>query len=97
MLVYLRGGPAQTKLRAATLRQMLWNQLSISPSHSLLTPGQPALAPKTLDRVATGLPIVKTVTLQAERPSHAAYNSQSKDAEGLEEPSEQGQATTPEH
>ena len=42
--VYLRDGPAQTILRAATLRQKLQAKLSISPSHSILTPGQPVPA-----------------------------------------------------
>ena len=41
MLVHLRDGSAQTILRAATLRQKLQIQLSISPSHSILPPGQP--------------------------------------------------------
>ena len=44
MLVYLRDRPAQTILRAATLRQKLQAKLSISPSHSILTPGQPVPA-----------------------------------------------------
>ena len=43
MLVYLRGGSARTIVRAATLSQKLRIQLSISPSHSILTPGQPVL------------------------------------------------------
>ena len=42
--VYLRDGSAQTILRAATLRQKLKTKLSISPSHSILTPGQPVPA-----------------------------------------------------
>ena len=41
MLVYLRDGPAQTIVRAATQIQTLEIKLSISPSHSILTPGQP--------------------------------------------------------
>ena len=41
MRVYLRDRSAQTILRAATLRQKLQIQLSISPSHSILTPGRP--------------------------------------------------------
>ena len=97
MLVYVRDGPAQAGFRPATLRQNLWIKLSFSSSHILLTPGQPALAPVRPGRVATGLPIVKTLTRQEQRPSHAAYDSQSRDAEGLDEPSEQGQATKPEH
>ena len=97
MLVCVRDGPAQTGFRPATLRQNLWIKLSFSSGHSLLAPGQPAVVPMTSGRVATGLPIVKTVMQQAERPSHAAYNSQRRDAERLEEPSEKGQATKPEH
>ena len=41
MRVYLRDGSAQTSLRAATLRYKLQIKLSISPSHSILTPGRP--------------------------------------------------------
>ena len=41
MLMYLRDGSAQTILRAAILRQKLQIKLSTSPSHSVLTPGQP--------------------------------------------------------
>ena len=40
MRVYLRDGSTQTILHAATLRQKLQIKLSISPSHSILTPGQ---------------------------------------------------------
>ena len=43
-IVYLRDGSAHTILRAATLRQKLQIQLSISPSHSILTPGRPVPA-----------------------------------------------------
>ena len=45
MLTYLRDGVARTRARAATLRQKLQIELSISPSRSILTPGQrvPAL------------------------------------------------------
>ena len=39
MRVYLWDGSAQTILRAATLRYKLQIKLSISPSHSILTPG----------------------------------------------------------
>ena len=42
--VYLRDGSAPTILRAATLRWKLQIQLSISPSHRILTPGQPVPA-----------------------------------------------------
>ena len=41
MLVYLR---AQTIVHAATQTQKQQTQLATSPSHSLLTPGQPVLA-----------------------------------------------------
>ena len=62
MRVYLRDGSAQTILRAATLRQKLQIQLSISPSHSILTPGQPipalTLKCQAPGRVATGVPIL---------------------------------------
>ena len=44
MRVYLRDASAQTIKRAATLRQKLQTKLSISPSHSILTPGQPVPA-----------------------------------------------------
>ena len=43
-LVYLRDGSAQTTLRAATLRQKLQITRSVSPSHSILTPGRPVPA-----------------------------------------------------
>ena len=54
---------AQTSVPAATLRYKLQIKLPISPSHSILTPGQP-VPPLTLqlpvpDRVATGVPILK--------------------------------------
>ena len=60
MQVYLKDGSAQTILRAATLRQKLQTKISISPSHSILIPGQPVPA-LTLNRqapgtVATGVP-----------------------------------------
>ena len=44
MPVYLGNGSARTILRVATLRQKLQIKLSISPSHSILTPGQPVPA-----------------------------------------------------
>ena len=40
-LVYLSYGSAQITLRAVTLRKNLQIKLSTSPSHSILTPGQP--------------------------------------------------------
>ena len=65
MLVYLRDGSAQTIMRAATLRQKLQIQLSISPSHSILTLGRPVpaltLSRQAADRVATGVPILKSL------------------------------------
>ena len=61
MRVYLRDGSPQTVLRAATLRWKLQIKLSISPSHSILTPGQPVQAltlyRRAPGRVATGVPI----------------------------------------
>ena len=55
MLVYLRGGSA----RAATLRQKSQVNLSISPSRSMLTQGQPVpaltLYRQAPGRVATGV------------------------------------------
>ena len=53
MRVYLRDGSAKTILRAATLRYKLQTKLSISPSDTLLTPGQPVPA-LTLKRQAPG-------------------------------------------
>ena len=44
MPVCLRDGSAPTILRAATLRRKMQTKLSISPSHSILTPGQPVPA-----------------------------------------------------
>ena len=41
MPVYVRDGSAQTIVRAVTLRQKLQIKRSTSPSHSILTPGQP--------------------------------------------------------
>ena len=65
MQVYLRDGPAQTILRAATLRKKLQIQLSISPSYSILILGQPvpAMTPKCQapGRVAAGVPIFKSL------------------------------------
>ena len=65
MLVYLRDGPAQTSLRAATLTKKLQIKLSISPSHSILTPNRliPAqtLQHQASGREATGVPIFKSL------------------------------------
>ena len=65
MRVYFRDGSAQTTLRAATPRSKMQIKRSISPSHSILTPGQP-LPALTLERqapgrVATGVPIFKSL------------------------------------
>ena len=63
MRVYLRDGSAQTT--AVTLRQKLQIKLSISPVHSILTPGQPVsaliLERQAPGRVATGVPIFKSL------------------------------------
>ena len=54
-----------TILRAVTLRQRLQIQLSTSPSHSILTPGQPVpaltLQRQAPGRLATGVPILKSL------------------------------------
>ena len=79
MQVYLRDGSAQTILRAATLRKKLQTKLSISPSHSKLTPGQPVptltLYRQAPGRVATGVPIFKSlVWLDPEKiPSQVGF------------------------
>ena len=44
MPVYFVDGSAQTVVRAATLRHKLQIKLAASPSHSVLTPGQPVPA-----------------------------------------------------
>ena len=65
MLVYPRDGSAQTTVLTATLRQKLHIQLSISPGHSILTPGQPVpaltLYRQAPGRVATGVSILKSL------------------------------------
>ena len=65
MLVYLKDGSAQTILRVATLRQKSQIKLSISPSHSILTPGRPVpeltLYRQAPSRVATGVPSFKSL------------------------------------
>ena len=43
--VHVRDASAQTAVRAATLREKMPIKLTISPSHSALTPGQPVLTP----------------------------------------------------
>ena len=58
-------GSVQIILRAATLRYKLQTKLSISPSHSILTPGQPVpaltLQHQAPGRVVTGVPILKSL------------------------------------
>ena len=65
MLVYLRDGSAETVACSATLRQNLQIKLSIPPSHSILTLGQPVPALTLLHqvpgRVATGVQIFKSL------------------------------------
>ena len=65
MPAYLRDGSAQTIVRATTLRQKLQIQLSISPSHSILTPGRPVPAltlwRQAPGRVVTGVPIFESL------------------------------------
>ena len=65
MLVYLRDGSAQTRVRAVTLRYKLQIKLSTSPSHSMLTPGQPVpaltLQHQAPGKVATRVPIFKSL------------------------------------
>ena len=53
MIVYLRDASAQTVVCAATLRWKLQIKLSVSPHHSILTPGKPVSA-LILYRQATG-------------------------------------------
>ena len=63
MLVYLRDRSAQTSLHAATLRQKLHIKLSTSPSHRILTLGQPiptqTLKCQVPGRVTTGVLMFK--------------------------------------
>ena len=65
MLTHLRDGSAQTNVHAATLAQKLQIQLSVSPSHSILTPSKPvpalALFRQASGRVATGVSMLKSV------------------------------------
>ena len=72
MLVYLRDQSAQTIIRSVTLRQKLQIQLSISPSRSILTSGQPVPA-RNLKRQSPGRDrlgslVVKTSASGAEDP-----------------------------
>ena len=61
----IRGGPAQTIVRAADLIQTLLTKLAISPRPSILTQGQPVLAlilhRQAPGRVATRVPISKSL------------------------------------
>ena len=63
-LVYLRERPAQTIVRAATLRQNLQIKLATSPSHSILTLGRPipalTLYRQAPGRAATRVPMFKS-------------------------------------
>ena len=65
MRVYLRDGSAQTIQCPATLRKKLQIKVSISPTHSILTPGQPVpvltLLRQAPGKVATGVPIFKSL------------------------------------
>ena len=64
-LAYLKDRSAQTVVLAATLRQRLKIKLSISPSHRKLISGEPdpalTVQQQTPDRVATGVPIFKSL------------------------------------
>ena len=66
MLVYLKDGSAQTIVRAATLRHKLQVKHSISPTHIILTPGQPVPALTSSDRSHNQLPC-QPVLLQTAR------------------------------
>ena len=61
VLVYLRDGSAQTIAHAATQRKKSHIKLSISPSHSILTPDQPVpvliLNHEASGRVVTRVPV----------------------------------------
>ena len=70
MPAYFRDGSAQTILCAATLRQKLQIQLSTSPSHSILTPGQPVPAP----------------TLQPRAPGQGSHRSANFEVTGMTQP-----------
>ena len=65
MLAYIRDGSAQAMVCAATLRPKLQIKLSISPSHNMLTQGQPvlrlALKLKVTGREAISLPVIKSL------------------------------------
>ena len=88
MRVYLREGSAQTILRAATLRWKLQIQLSISPSHSILTPGRPVplecqfkVTDMTRPRKNPGVSGIRTrdLPLSRRKPYHQASEAVSGD------------------
>ena len=65
MFQYLRDRSARTTVWAVVLRQTLQVSLSISPSHSILTPGQPVpadpITPGAWQGIATGVAILKSL------------------------------------
>ena len=65
MPMYLKDGSASTSLRAAALIKTMQMKLAFSPSHSLMTPGQPiltlALKRRVPDRVSTRVPIFHVI------------------------------------
>ena len=85
MLVYLRDGAAQTTVHAVTLRQHLQIKLSIPPSHSILTSGQPVpaltLFRQAPGRVATGVPaFISPVGLDLEKASTPKTGTEARSA-----------------
>ena len=79
MWVYLSDGSVQTSLRAATLTKKLQIKLSTSPSHSILTPGQPVpvltLECQVPYRADTGVPIFKSLVWLDPGKSHRKWDS----------------------
>ena len=77
MQVYLREGSAQIIVRAVTLRQKLQIKLSISPSYSILTMGQPfpalTLLRREPGRAATGVPIFMSPRVLEKGVEHFSY------------------------
>ena len=62
MLVYLRDGPAHTVVRAVALRQKSKIKLAVSPSHSMLTLGQPVpVLTQAPGRTFTGVQVFKSL------------------------------------
>ena len=85
MIVYLIDGSAHTVLRTATMRYKLQIQLSTSPSHSILSQGQPVpvltLQGQTPGGVATGVPVFKSlVRLEPEKPRRKRDSAHEADA-----------------